>query len=72
MLPALALPSLTASLTYIAAFGVGTVVAMTGFAAAVGTATFRLPNGALPQRAMMVAAATLAITVGTVWLAASA
>ena len=72
VLPALALPSMTASLTYIAAFGVGTVAAMTGFAAVVGIAAFRLPNGALPQRAMMVAAAVLAITVGAVWLAASA
>ena len=72
VLPALALPSLTASLMYIAAFGVGTVAAMTGFAAAVGTAAVRLPNGALPQRAMMLVAATLAIVVGTVWLAASA
>ena len=70
VLPALALPSLTASLTYIAAFGAGTVLAMTGFAAAVGTAAVRLPNGALPQRAMMVAAAVLSIAVGTVWLAA--
>jgi hypothetical protein len=72
VLPALALPSMTASLIYIAAFGVGTVAAMTGFAAAVGTAVIRLPHGALPQRAMMVAAAVLAITVGTVWLAAGA
>ena len=71
VLPALALPSLTASLIYIAAFGAGTVAAMTGFAAAVGTATIRLPNGALPQRAMMMAAATLAITVGVVWLTAA-
>jgi len=72
VLPALALPSLAASLSYILAFGAGTVVAMTGFAAAVGTATVKLPNGALPQRAMMVAAATLAVAVGAVWLAASA
>jgi hypothetical protein len=69
VLPALALPSLTASLLYIAAFGAGTVAAMTGFAAAVGTAAIRLPHGALPQRAMMVAAATLAVTVGVVWIA---
>jgi hypothetical protein len=68
VLPALALPSLTASLTYIAAFGAGTVLAMTAFAAAVGTASIRLPNGTLPQRAMMVAAATLAITVGSIWI----
>jgi hypothetical protein len=70
VLPALALPSMTASLTYIAAFGAGTVAAMTAFAAAVGTATVRLPNGALPQRAMMMSAAALAIAVGAVWLAA--
>jgi hypothetical protein len=70
VLPALALPSMTASLTYIAAFGAGTVAAMTAFAAAVGTATVRLPNGALPQRTMMRSAAALAIAVGAVWLAA--
>jgi hypothetical protein len=70
VLPALALPSMTASMTYIVAFGVGTVAAMTGFAAAVGTATVRLPNGALPQRTMMRSAAALAIAVGAVWLAA--
>jgi hypothetical protein len=68
VLPALALPSLAASLTYIAAFGVGTVAAMTAFAAAVGTATVRLPHNALPQRAMMIAAASLSIAVGAVWL----
>jgi hypothetical protein len=71
VLPALALPTLSASLAYIGAFGVGTVAAMTGFAAVIGTAAFRLPNGVLPQRAMMVAAAALAITVGAVWLAAA-
>ena len=70
VLPALALPSLTASLLYIGAFGVGTIAAMTAFAAAVGTATVRLPNGVLPQRAMMMTASALAIAVGTVWLAA--
>src|SRR5688572_2532325 len=69
VLPALALPSLSASLIYIAAFGAGTVMAMTAFAAAVGTASVRLPNNVLPQRAMMVAAATLAITVGSIWIA---
>jgi sulfite exporter TauE/SafE len=68
VLPALALPSLTASLMYIGAFGAGTVLAMTAFAAVVGTASLRLPVGALPQRAMMIAAAVLAITVGTVWM----
>jgi len=69
VLPALALPSVSASFAYIAAFGAGTVAAMTGFAAVVGTAALKLPNGALPQRAMMMAAAVLAIAVGTLWLA---
>jgi hypothetical protein len=70
VLPALALPSLTASLVYIGAFGVGTVVAMTAFAAAVGAGvgSGRLPNGVRVHRAMMVAAALLAIVVGGVWL----
>ena len=70
VLPALALPTMSASLAYIAAFGVGTVVAMTGFAALIGMAAVKLPDGAIPQRAMMMTAAALAIAVGTVWLAA--
>jgi sulfite exporter TauE/SafE len=70
VLPALALPSMAASMTYIVAFGAGTVAAMTAFAAVVGTTALRLPTGALPQRAMMITAAVLAITVGAVWLAA--
>lgn len=69
VLPALALPSLTASLLYIAAFGAGTILAMTAFAAAVGSGSLRVPTGAVAQRAMMVSAAALAIAVGTVWLA---
>jgi hypothetical protein len=68
VLPALALPSLSASLTYIAAFGVGTVMAMTAFAAAVGTSSVRLRLGAAPQRTMMLAAGMLALVVGGVWL----
>jgi hypothetical protein len=68
VLPALALPSLAASLTYIAAFGVGTVMAMTAFAAVIGAGSVRLRLGAAPQRAMMFAAAMLAIVVGGVWL----
>ena len=70
VLPALALPSTTASMTYIVAFGAGTVAAMTGFAAVVGTAAVRLPDGTLPQRAMMMTAGAVAITVGVVWFAA--
>jgi len=68
VLPALALPTLGASLLYIGAFGAGTVGAMTAFAAAVGFGSLRVRNGAAAQRVMMAAAATLAIVVGGVWI----
>ena len=68
VLPALALGSLGESLIYIAAFGAGTVMAMTAFAALVGTGSVRIGLGA--QRGMMAAAAVLAIVVGGVWLVA--
>ena len=72
VLPALALPSRTASLLYIAAFGIGTVLAMTAFAAVVGSGSVRVPNGARAQRVMLLAAATLAIVIGGVWLTSPA
>jgi hypothetical protein len=70
VLPALALPTRTAALTYIAAFGVGTLVAMTGFAAIVGFAGARGGHDVRLQRGMMTAAAVLAVLVGGVWLIA--
>ena len=69
VLPALALPTMGAALTYIAAFSVGTVAAMTAFAAAVGYTGSSIPDAPGAKRAMMVAAAVLAIGVGSVWLA---
>jgi hypothetical protein len=70
VIPALALPSRASALLYIAAFGVGTVAAMTLFAAAVGAAAVRTRPGAAAHRAMMVTAALLAIVVGGFWLIA--
>ena len=70
VLPALALPTRGAALAYIAAFGVGSVAAMTLFAAAVGLAGERLPNASGAHRLMMRTAAVLAIAVGGVWLTA--
>lgn len=68
VIPALALPTRAASVTYIAAFGVGTVAAMTAFAAAVSlTARSTQPNHHL-HRALLVGAAVLAIVVGGIWL----
>jgi hypothetical protein len=70
VLPALALPSQGAALLYIGAFGVGTVAAMTSFAAVVGWLGLRTGNNPRLDRAMMTVAAVLAILVGGVWLIA--
>lgn len=69
VLPALALPTRAAALLYIGAFGVGTVVAMTAFAAALGAAGTRARPGAALHRAMMLTAAVTAIAVGGIWMA---
>ena len=68
VLPALALPTADASLIYIAAFGVGTVIAMTAFAAAVGCAAGAGRPARGLYRATMVAGAAVAIVVGGFWL----
>jgi len=70
VLPALALPSGSAALMYIGAFGVGTVAAMTAFAAAVGLLGVRTSLNPRVHRAMMSVAAVLAMLVGGVWLIA--
>jgi hypothetical protein len=68
VLPALALPTRGAAVEYIVAFGVGTVVAMTAFAALMGSAGARVHHRASLHRVMMLTAATLAIGVGGFWL----
>jgi hypothetical protein len=70
VLPALALPTQGAALAYIGAFGVGSVLAMTLFAAVVGTIGARVTHAAGAQRLMMRMAAVLALAVGGVWLSA--
>jgi hypothetical protein len=68
VLPALALPTRSEAVIYIAAFGVGTVVAMTAFAAVIGSAGSHVRHGAALHRGMMLTAATIAIAVGAFWL----
>jgi hypothetical protein len=70
VLPALALPTTSAAVLYIAAFGLGTVAAMTVFAAAVSSIAVRTVHGPRAYRVMMSAAALLAIVAGGVWLTA--
>ena len=68
VLPALALPTRVAAVTYIGSFGVGTVVAMTAFAAVIGTVGGHVRHGAALYRGMMRAAAMVAIAIGAFWL----
>src|SRR5688500_13956955 len=68
VLPALALPTRTASLVYIGAFGVGSVLAMTAFAATIGVAGERVQQGTAGHRLLMTSAALLALVVGGWWL----
>lgn len=68
VLPALALPTRAAALTYIVAFGAGTVAAMTGFAAAAGCAGGFARAHSPVYRALMRTAAVAAIVIGGVWL----
>jgi len=72
VLPALALPTRSAALLYICAFGVGTVVAMTTFAAFVGAIGLQLRHVDWAHRGMMLAASVLALMVGTWWLVVGA
>jgi hypothetical protein len=68
VIPALALPGFAAAAVYISAFGVGTVAAMTMFAAVVGAAGARVSHGTPVYRGMLLAAGVMAIAVGTYWL----
>jgi hypothetical protein len=72
VLPALALPTRTAALVYIVAFGAGTVTAMTAFAAAAGAVGARTPNMHWAHRGMLLAASVVAFSVGVWWLVVGA
>jgi hypothetical protein len=68
VVPALALPTRAAAVTYIAAFGVGTVVAMTIFAAVLSHAAVHTRGHHHAHRMLLTGAAVLAIIVGGIWL----
>jgi sulfite exporter TauE/SafE len=67
VLPALALPTAAASFSYILAFGLGTVVAMTAFAGVVGRMGSR--RFAASHHRLMTGTGVAAIVVGCVWIA---
>jgi hypothetical protein len=69
ILPALALPTQTASLTYLAGYGTGNVAAMTAFASAVGwIAGTARGGGVAVYRGLLGTCSVAAIVVGVVWL----
>ncbi len=69
VLPALALPTRSEAVTYVVFFGVGTVLAMTGFAAGIGAVARRsAARGTRLYRVLLAALGAAAIVVGFVWL----
>src|SRR5262245_57725384 len=69
VIPALALPGVSASLGYLGGFGVGTVAAMTGFAIVAGQVAARAQlRGSLAMRWLLSAWSALALIVGIAWL----
>ncbi len=69
VLPALALPGMTASLGYLGGYGVGTIAGMTGFAGGLGVLAHRLGHRAAP-RWLLSACSAAAVIVGVAWLGA--
>src|SRR5262245_52184900 len=69
VIPALALPGVSASLGYLGGFGVGTVAAMTGFAMVAGQVAARAElRRSMAMRWLLSAWSTLALIVGIAWL----
>lgn len=69
VLPALALPTTWQAVTYVLAFGLGTIGAMGAFAYLIGRlASHPSFDSTRAYRRLMVICATLAIAVGAVWL----
>lgn len=70
ILPALAFPGTGEAVAYVAAFAIGTVVAMSAFAALIGWVARRFAGrGQALYRALLVGFGVIAIGVGIVWLA---
>jgi hypothetical protein len=69
ILPALALPTQSAAVSYLAGFGIGAIVGMTLFAAMVGLVSVRVGRrGATAYRTMLYACSFSAFVVGGFWL----
>lgn len=69
VLPALALPSATASVGYLCGYGLGNLLAMGGFAWLIGTASSRLSHwGVRPFQVALGTCSAISIAIGFIWL----
>ncbi|HSF39028.1 MAG TPA: High-affinity nickel transporter, partial [Thermoanaerobaculia bacterium] len=69
VLPALALPSRGAALSYVAGFGLGAVAAMTAFSSALGLVAARITaRGGMAYQALLGSFSAAAIVIGGYWL----
>lgn len=72
VLPALALPTTAQAITYIGAFGLGTIFAMALFSWGMGRLAMRMADrGQMFYRHLMTACGVAALSVGVFWLATS-
>jgi ABC-type nickel/cobalt efflux system permease component RcnA len=69
VLPALALPSTTAAVTYLCGYGLGNLLAMGGFAWLMGTASGRMSQwGTRPFQVALGTCSAISIVIGIFWL----
>jgi ABC-type nickel/cobalt efflux system permease component RcnA len=69
IMPALALPSLTNAVSYVLAYGAGTIAAMSTFSTLVGLVAARCEiSGGLAYRRLMSVCSCAAVAVGCAWL----
>jgi cytochrome c biogenesis protein CcdA len=68
IIPSLAMPSTALAILYLAAYGIGTVLAMILFSSTIHSLTSRFANAAQAYRGLMFACSAFAIIVGGCWL----
>ena len=68
VMPALAFPSRTLSVLYLAGFGLGAIAGMTAFSAAVGLLSSKLSGRSRSYSGFLSASSAVALVVGGVWL----
>ena len=68
IIPALAMPTTTLAIVYLACYGAGTVAAMILFASVINSLSMRFAGTAKVYRGFLFACSGVAVTVGCIWL----